>query len=193
MSLLDDILTWSTTGLSLWQRDALRRVFQYENLEPQDYDDLYAMMKSKHGLSDLKERKPVPLSEEHLSVQVDKSTPVILRAVRDLKNVNRIVQGHELKFVHKGITVIYGGNASGKSGYFRVLKRACRARDVSETILSDAFDPNSANNIPEATFDVTIDGKPDSLNWKRDATPPNELSTIAVFDSRCARVDLPPL
>ena len=43
MSLLGDILAWSTTGLSPWQRDALRRLFQKENLEPQDYDDLYRL------------------------------------------------------------------------------------------------------------------------------------------------------
>jgi len=190
MSLLDDILAWSKTGLALWHCDALRRLFQKENLEPQDYDDLYAMMKSAHGLSDPKRRQPNPLSHKHLSVQVVNSTPVILSALRDLKNVNRIAPGQKLEFAHKGITVIYGGNASGKSGYSRVLKRACRARDISETILSDAFDPNSANNVPEATFDIKIGEKIDPLNWKRDTTPPNKLSTIAVFDSRCARVYL---
>jgi recombinational DNA repair ATPase RecF len=190
MSLLDDILVWSTTGLTLWQRDALRRLFQKENLEPQDYDDLYAMMKSAKGLSDPKRRQPVPLSQEHLSVQGDNSTPVILRALRDLKNVNRIAPGQKLEFAHKGMTVVYGGNASGKSGYSRVLKRACRARDISEPILPDAFNPNSAKNLPEATFDIKVGEKLTSLNWNRDATPPNKLSTIAVFDSRCARVYL---
>ena len=115
---------------------------------------------------------------------------VIIQAIRDLKHVNRIAPGQKLEFAPNGITVIYGGNASGKSGYSRVLKRACRARDLSETIHTNAFDPKAAANIPEATFDIEVEGQLTSLCWKRGETPPDELSTISVFDGRCARAYL---
>ena len=110
--------------------------------------------------------------------------------MRDLKHVNRIAPGQKLEFAPNGITVIYGGNASGKSGYSRVLKRACRARDLSETIHPDAFDAKAAANIPEATFDIEVKGNVTSRTWKRGETPPDELSTISVFDGRCARAYL---
>jgi ABC-type lipoprotein export system ATPase subunit len=110
--------------------------------------------------------------------------------MRDLKHVNRIVTGQKLEFAPKGLTVIYGGTGSGKSGYSRVLKRACRARDISETVHPDAFDPNSATKIPEAVFDVDIAGNSSSLVWKRTMPPPDELSSLAVFDARCARAYL---
>ena len=71
-----------------------------------------------------------------------------------------------------------------------MLKRACRARDVSETVHPDAFDPNSATNIPEAVFDVDITGNSKSLVWKQTMSPPDELSSLAVFDARCARAYL---
>jgi hypothetical protein len=190
VSLLTDILVWATAYLLPWQRDALRRLFQQQELTPQDLDDLYAMLKSARGVPDPENRSPVPLAQEHLPAKLSTSEPIILKAVRDLKHVNRIAEGQQLAFAPKGITVVYGGNASGKSGYSRVLKRACRARDVLETVHPDASDPKAKEKIPEAIFDIEVGGHPKSLNWKRDVAPPDELSTIAVFDARCARAYL---
>ena len=190
MPLLTDILAWSTAYLSAWQRDALRRLFQQQKLTVQDIDDLYAMLKSARGLPDAQNRQPVPLTQDHLPTLSSSGETVTLVAMRDLKHVNRIADGQKLVFSEKGITIIYGDNGSGKSGYSRVLKRACRARDVSETVHTDASDLQASGKIPEAIFDIMIGGNPKSLNWKHDAPSPNELSTIAVFDGRCARAYL---
>lgn len=190
MALLDDILTWATTDLKEWQRDALRRLIQKQELVPQDIEDLYAMLKSAHGLSDPKNRRPVSLAREHLPVQMEGDSPVILQALRDLKYVNRIAPDQRLEFTPKGITVIYGGNATGKSGYSRVLKQACRARDLLETIHPDAYDATAAATVPEATFEIVFQGNKTALTWKKGETPPDELSTISVFDGRCARAYL---
>ncbi|MHC4146409.1 MAG: AAA family ATPase, partial [Planctomycetota bacterium] len=187
MSLLDKILTWATAELKTWQRDALRRLCEKETLDDQDFDDLYGMLKAAHGLNEQQNRQPVPLAREHLPVLGGGAKHAIIHALRDLKHVNRIAHGQKLEFAPNGITVIYGGNASGKSGYSRVLKRACRARDISETIHPNAFDPNASTNVPEATFDIEVGGRVASLCWKRGETPPDGLSTISVFDGRCAR------
>ena len=190
MSLFDNILSWATAELKGWQRDALRRLFIKQDLDQQDYDDLYVMLKSAHGLPDPQNRQPLPIAEKHLPAQVGGAAPIVLCALRDLKHVNRIASGQKLEFVPNGITVVYGGNASGKSGYSRVLKRACRARDLAEIIHPDAFDAKAAANVPEATFDIKVGGNVTSFTWKRDETPPEELSTISVFDCRCARAYL---
>jgi len=191
MPLLDDILAWSSTALTTWQRDAVRRLFQKEGkLSNQDYDDLYAMLRSAHGLPDPQNRQAVPLSKDHLPVNVSDTTPVVLLAMRDLKHVNRIAPSQKLEFAPRGVTVIYGGNGSGKSGYFRVLKQACRARDLVDTVHPDVSDPDASSKVPEATFDIEVGGQPRALIWRRGITPPDELSTVAVFDKRCARAYL---
>lgn len=187
MALLTDILVWSTVNLLPWQRDALRRLFQKQTLDSQDMDDLYAMLKAGRGIPDTKNRQPNPLDQQHLPTQQAAATPVLLLAMRDLKNVNQIAPNQKLDFSPSGITVIYGGNASGKSGYSRVLKRACRARDVTETIHPNAYDATMSGTVPEATFDIDVAGNATSVHWVRDTTPPDHLSAIAVFDSRCAR------
>ena len=88
------------------------------------------------------------------------------------------------------MTVIYGGNGSGKSGYGRVMKRACRSRDQAEKVHPDATDPAAQNRIPEATFDIDVGGATKSVKWESGKLSPDELSTIAGFDCHCARAYL---
>lgn len=190
MPLLNDILVWASANLPLWQRDAMRRLFLSPELQREDFDDLYAMFKSARGISDAENRQPIPLAPSHLPVQSAPASPIVLLSLRDLKNVNRIASGQKLAFSPNGMTVVYGGNGSGKSGYARVLKRACRARDASETVHSNAFDPRAAAHIPEAVFDIDVGNSPRSVVWKRNSAAPDELSSIAVFDGRCARAYL---
>ena len=98
MPLLIDILVWATAHLSPWQRDTLRRLFQQRELTNQDIDDLYALLKSASGISDHRNRQPIPLTQAHLPAQLGNSQPVILKAMRELKHVNRIAPGQKLDF-----------------------------------------------------------------------------------------------
>lgn len=188
MALLNDILGWSTTNLLQWQQDALRRLFQKQALDLQDYDDLYALLKANHGITDAEGRVPIPLSAEHLPVGTESASFAILHAMRDIKYVNRIANGQKITFSPKGVTVIYGHNGSGKSGYSRVLKRACRSRDGDETIHPNAFKPEDADCIPEAILEVVVGQEAKVLVWKQNEISPEILSTISVFDGKCARV-----
>jgi energy-coupling factor transporter ATP-binding protein EcfA2 len=191
MALLDEILTWTETALSLWQRDAARRLVQNQNgLSDEDYTELYALLKAAHGLPNPLRVLPQPLAAQHLPATLQSGEVVILKSMRDLKNVNRIPQGQKLEFAPVGMTVIYGGNGAGKSGYGRAMKRACRARDQVEKVHPDANDPQAATRIPEATFEIEINGTPKSVRWIANTVPPDELSTIAVFDCHCARAYL---
>lgn len=188
MALLDDILIWTETKLPDWQRDAVRRLFQQEDgLSSNDYSELYTLLKAAHGLSIPLALTPEPLKAAHLPAALQTGEDVILKTVRDLRHVNRIAPGQKLNFAPSGMTVIYGGNASGKSGYTRVMKRACRARDRAEKVHPNAHDPAAQNCVPQATFDIEINGSPKPLQWVADNDSPDELATIAVFDSHCAR------
>lgn len=190
--LIEQILLWSEAALPNWQRDALRRQLQKSGagLSDSDYDILYHFMKVKAGAEPPSKDAPLPWSNADIPSVISKDGHAILLTMRDMKHVNRIVQDARLDFAAKGLTVIYGGNGSGKSGFARVLKRACRARDQNEAILPDATDPSQIGKIPEATFDITFGNDARSLKWNSAAASPKELGTIAVFDSSCARAYL---
>lgn len=187
MSLLSQILKW-TEGLPLWQRDACRRLFQMESLLDEDnLSQLYTLLKKENDIDNNEPLLSVPLAKEHLPIELVPGESVTLVALRNLLNVNQIPSDRILTFSEAGITVIYGGNGSGKSGYARVMKSACRARDQSEIVHPNANDPTASKKVPTAKFDIKVKGSSHEVNWSRDATPPDLLSSISVFDSKCAR------
>ena len=187
MALLSDILTW-TESRPMWQRDACRRLLYNESgLADEDYYELFALLKKENQIETDNAVDAVPLASDHLPAALASSETVVLLSLREFENVNQIPQDQALEFSETGITVIYGGNGSGKSGYARVMKRACRARDQSEPIHPNANDPAASTKIPAAKFVISVAGASEEIAWSRDSTPHNRLSTISVFDSKCAR------
>ncbi len=192
MALLEEILKWSQSELKSWQQDAIRRLFlaPKTGLTEQDFTDLYGLMLAENQLPNPSNLESAPLSAGNLPATQATVPPVVLKAMRDTKHLNRLAKGQMLTFAATGLTVIFGGNGSGKSGYARALKRACRARDQSEPVHPDASGPQALTHIPEATFDVLDEGVELALTWKHGVVPPEKLSSIAVFDAYCARVYL---
>src|ERR1035437_3248760 len=95
MALLDEILKWTELSLIPWQRDAARRLFQQQRLEDADYDQLMAMLKSANGVPGSPAVATVPLAAEHLPAKAAGQT-VLLAAMRDMKNVNRLAPNQKL-------------------------------------------------------------------------------------------------
>ena len=49
-------------------------------------------------------------------------------AINNVEGVNALKTGQSLKFSPEGITVVYGDNGAGKSGYIRIIKQVSNAR-----------------------------------------------------------------
>jgi len=190
MALLNDILAWSQDSLKPWQRDAVRRLFQKVDVSGQDLEDLYAMLRSANGVPGAQAGAIVPFAAVHIPQSASPEDLVTLKALKDLTAVNRIASTRPLTFGHTGLTAIYGRNGSGKSGYSRVLKKACRARDQADDVLTDATDISQVGATPKATFEVQINGTDKIIPWKLGQAAPDELASVAVFDARCARIYL---
>lgn len=121
MTILQEILRWSKT-IPAWQSDAVARLLSKQSLDEQDLDDLYALLKVAHGIADETGRTARPLAEDQIPVPVASTTKVVLQAITNLQNVNAIASTVRVPIAPTGLTVIYGDNGSGKSGYSRVLR-----------------------------------------------------------------------
>ncbi len=189
LSLLQEILNWSQ-GLPAWQSDAVARLLAKQTLTAEDQDDLFALLKAANGIPDPKGRKPNPLTADQIPAPVKATTHVELLAMKNMRHVNAIAENQRLSFSPDGMTVIYGDNGSGKSGYSRVLKHACRARDQMEAIHPNAALPASQTGKAEAVFEIKIDGSAQDAHWTDGKAAPAALSSFAIFDSHCARAYL---
>lgn len=70
----------------------------------------------------------IPLDATHLRDPSRDQGEVYLRQVHGVRHVNALAPDQRLTLHRVGLTIIYGDNGSGKSGYARILKKACRAR-----------------------------------------------------------------
>ena len=177
MTILQEIHAWSK-GLPAWQQDAIARIYAIRELSAADIDDAYALAKADAGIEDPQTRAPKVLDDAQVATPADPTRLVLLLAIKDLSNINALAAGGGLPIAETGLTVIYGENGAGKSGYSRILKHACRARDQR--------DPAKAGT-PSAKFEVAVDGAKADLAWTFGTPAPEPLSELAIFDTHCAR------
>jgi len=182
MDVLKEILNWSVTRPE-WQRDALRRIVTSDKLDESDLEELATICKSAHGLAE----KPaiVPLSQAHIPDRGAKLGVVKLNHLTHHAGVNALAQNQRIQF-DAPLTIVFGSNASGKSGYSRILKRACRARG-SEDILGNIFN-SSPIARPTATINFSIDDQENILKWIDQDITHEALGHVSVFDACCAAV-----
>lgn len=186
MTILAEIQKWSE-GLPAWQRHAIAVLYERPTPTGADLDDIYALLKASKGIADPKNRQARVLTPEQVAAPHVEAGAVQLTAIRDLRGVNALAAGKTLPISPAGLTVIYGDNGAGKSGYSRVLKQACRARDQSEKIHGNVYLPKAKREVPSAKFDALVGGTAAEYAWAEGVAAPVELSSIAIFDSACAR------
>jgi len=187
--ILGTVIEWSR-ALPLWQQDAIRRLYSCEKLSASDFDDIYALLRQEHGIPDVKLRVAETLSGEISESSTPDGARVRLTAVKDLKNVNALAEKQVLPIQQAGITAIYGHNGSGKSGYSRALKRACRARDQSERILPNAQLASVSNSPAEAVFELLVNGATEDIKWVDGTVASDLLAHVSIFDAHCAKAYL---
>jgi hypothetical protein len=177
-----DILEWSKDRPP-WQRDALRRIFSSVNLSSQDFKELAEQCKYAHGLVDALPSEP--LSHKHVSIAGGLGSAVSLVSITHHRGVNALAAEQTVMFGPR-LVVVYGPNTAGKSGYTRILKRACRSRRVEQilgNVLSGDAAPTARASIKYMEGDSEF-----SFVWGPDAQPPAALSSVSVFDAHCAPV-----
>ncbi|MCE8022021.1 AAA family ATPase [Halomonas sp. MCCC 1A11036] len=189
MAIYEEVLPWADR-LPPWRQDALRRLCVQGGWTEADLDEILDLAKQHHGISSEIEPTPQPIrfTADHFPAEANQDRTVALTSLHTLLNVGKIPSDQILEFQPHGLTIVYGGNGTGKSGYARVLKQACRARSPG-TVYANAYDPDFQKLTPSATIDFEVDDTSEQEFWsgQRSHVPRTELRAISVFDGDCAR------
>lgn len=186
MTLLREIAAWADLQAE-WMSDAVRRLVTQGTLTDIDYADIAALIKTSVGFKDPRQRQAVRVIMEALPESSAPGVDVSVTALHKPRNLNAIGFEDGLTFSPNGLTVVYGYNGSGKSGYARALKKACRARNTEE-IIPNVFAPPNPPQPAQARFEWLASGVPGCAEWQDGGPSPAPLSRVAIFDSHCARV-----
>lgn len=200
-SIYEDLLEWSTASLLPWQQDALRRVVQADFLSKRDTEEVAsiaytAVMNPRRSALHLVAEQPetpqeealdaTPLGTAHLPARYAHEPAVRLSSVRHISGVNRLKQDAEIPFSPEGLTVVYGGNGVGKSGFTRILKRACHSRSP-EPIVPNVFVEGAVQPRAAVTYMLGDEEQTHTWDLDKDSTDTN-LPRVSVYDNLGAKV-----
>lgn len=174
MTAYEDVIDW-IANRPWWQQRLLARLANGEAIDGSEYEQI---------AKSLFEAPPeVPDGGWLGSVTSSATTndePVRLVSVKGVANVNRLAENQELTFAPEGLTVVYGNNGSGKSGYARILQSMVRTRHRAD-ILPDVFAESPGEKAGQVTFLIGEVEHSASLGSAADPA----LGRVALYDERC--------
>ncbi len=172
MTIETDIITWGLERPG-WQQDVLVALANGQQYGPAEIATVVDEVLAGTNHTPSQEAKSIQVKPAVVK-QVD------LAAVADLRGVNALVEGQRLGFAEAGITVIYGDNGSGKSGYARLIKAMVKARHRSD-ILPNVF--QDTPDKPSGVLHYRVGGDSRTLSFP--SAPPPELLKVSFYDEHC--------
>lgn len=174
-------------GQQPWAVDAMQRAATSTAITTEDVDALVNRIALAHGLTIAGTHTCQAFDENSVITLASQPDDVILQSVGPLHGLDRLAHGQTLKFAIDGVTVIFGENGSGKSGYTRALRQLCSARkepDLQSDVFSDSAEPSKSITY---TYKQGPN-EPVSATWTEGDAKPNQLSGITLLDTDNLRV-----
>lgn len=174
MTAYGDIIEWANSR-PWWQQQAVVKLAAGTTFDESDYRTIADAL--------VLPVPPAPSAGWLAGIQqpAEASAPAVtLTSIHDISNVNRLATGETLAFAPTGLTVVYGNNGSGKSGYARLVKNLVRTRD-QERILPDIF---SLGEGPQsACLEYVVGGEARTVLLSD--TAPADLQQVSFYDEHC--------
>ena len=174
MTLNEDLASWLAMRPD-WQKDAVARFCRNEALSA---DDVCA-------IADQLIAGTYPTAPNVEAADIPGSTaagdPVSLVKVSGVEGINALATGQTLSFGAAGLTVAFGNNASGKSGYARLIREAVTARVKDAQLLGDVFSDTDTEQSAKLDYKVGTN----DATWDLGETQSIELSRIRFYDEDC--------
>lgn len=180
------LLAWSE-GLADWQSDALHRIAVSERLSEEDRNAIHDRLMHSAGIVVEGGVAITPLSQADLPAQEEAAEPTILCGIGPVRHVDKLANDQELRCGVSGITLNFGDNGAGKSGYARIAKKLCLARVVDD-LQGDVFAPQRHPRA-EIHFRYRLPGavEPVEADWSDGDARPQPLSHMMVLDTANTR------
>jgi energy-coupling factor transporter ATP-binding protein EcfA2 len=183
-SIKEDILQWFRDRPVVIQESA-RRILEKGDLGAADYDDLKRVCCIEVGMTFDDGYAPATKQIPDSAISQDShSHRIEITSISNVTGVNALGPRNPLK-LQEGLTVIYGHNGSGKSGYTRLLKQICGAKSPG-TLHGNAFDKTPINQACRVEY--KFDDNVRVLEWDSSRGISEQLSAVELYDSNCGSI-----
>jgi hypothetical protein len=188
---IESLETW-LSNKSYWEQYVWELNFEKESLTDEDIEQCYQYLCEHLELIDLLPADKPAISFKYeiaaMPELIETSTKKNILEVKKFKDVNALSEDCSVKF-GPNLTLIYGGNGSGKSGVGRLLCNACFSRGERE-ILPNVKAVSAPRSEPKATFVMGDDpGNTEEIEYAL-GDKYDDLKCFSVFDSKSVLIHL---
>lgn len=178
--IVDFLWEWAESH-GYWSKLLVSKIVSQENnLSSEDREIIF-----NYFLQSIKLHSDLPPLTIIKPTYTPTSKQIELTSLSDITGVNRLAKNQTINF-SKNLTVVFGENGTGKTGYGRILKTLGFSYDGNNKILSNIF---GASQPKSATIKFKANGIDDTFIWN--GTNKNlELENISVFNSSCVQISL---
>jgi len=172
----EDAGNWAKYLVSLVLRN-------YDYPDPEEIKQVYNAFLHSIGLLESS-----PISEIERPTFSSEKKDLQLLTLDSVNGVNKLATGQTLHFA-KNVTVIYGENATGKTGYGRILKSLGRCYEKETIILPNVY--KSEDMEQTARIFLKINDVTHECEW-RNGYLYDDLQNISCFTNECVKISLTP-
>ena len=169
-----------------WLQEAARRHSLNGILDATDCEELIVLCKREAGIivegHELLKIEPIGADAFGTS---NKNVSLKLNAIGAISGINALAPKSNLEFGHEPLTIVYGANGAGKSGYTRILKHCCGGRGAA-TLHKNVFDTATTNQTCKLHY--TFNGSDHEIEWKPGNGVHQHLRNLCIYDTGAAHV-----
>lgn len=172
-----DLLTEWANSSDEWVRYIVRQVLDSGRaIGPDEADHAYKLFRQEKSLDSRTLSKEPLLAATANTEEVEE--PLAITCLSDVTGVNALVSGAVIE-PHAGLTILFGENGTGKTGYSRIFKALAASR-TADVILGD-IDAASEQD-KSATIRYTLGAAEREFVWSGEqGVPP--FTRMSIFDS----------
>lgn len=172
---------WDWAGTEDWKKLLINKIVNSENsLEQVDRKEVFNYFLQSIGL-----KKRLPELKIVKPSYSPNSKEIKLSSLSEVKGVNKLAKNQTINF-SPNLTVIYGENGTGKTGYGRILKALGFSYDRDTKIYPNVFQKSEPQT---AKIKYTSNGNEDAFDWTGNNRN-KDLESISVFNNNCVQISL---
>lgn len=181
-----EVISFSNS-LPYWAKYLAKKLLADTTLEDEDYNVALDYFKEDNQLKDKIANRSVIYIELSEDEEFDFKEDLVLNEIKNLQGVNALAEDQSIE-LSTNVTIVYGANSSGKTGYIRLLNNAFFSRSSDKDIIPNIKKENK-HKPPSCEFVFQSDGITYSLKYPDDSGK-SEFQQFSIFDRKSVLVHL---
>ena len=172
--------------LSDWAKYIAKKILSGSNLELKDYQVSLGYFMEDNELKEKEQRSEIKI-EIAQSIDLNYNKNLILKEIKNIEGVNALAKRQSIE-LSPNVTIVYGANGSGKTGYIRLFNNAFFSRSKDKEIIPN-IKIETGQKKPSCEFIFQTDENTYTLKYPDD-TEKIEWQQFAVFDCKSVLIHL---